>query len=224
MAAANDAIRPIRAFSLQGGNHTSCPFAVTRCAQRRRPAMPFAILVRRNSGAHHRLPRLTFRAYYAPKTGAGTPRWTLRAGCGASGWSDTSRPSRERDRPARPAGADCRRPRRCASTAGTRRRMPRPRCRRSPTRRRDGRRRRWRANGRSTALPIVSRRSISPRASACSRGATPCRSAASTAATASPRTPCPRDASRRRWSCRRGCRPYRRSDRLRARHRRRRWR
>jgi pimeloyl-ACP methyl ester carboxylesterase len=86
---------------------------------------------------------------------------------------------------------------------------------------RDGRRR-WRANGRSTALPIVSRRSISPRASACSRGATPCRGAASTAATASPRTPRPRDASRRRWSCRRGCRPYRRSDRLRARHRRRR--
>jgi hypothetical protein len=47
--------------------------------------------LRRLLRAHHRLPRVTFRAYYAPKTSAGTTRWKLGAGCGGSGWSDTSR-------------------------------------------------------------------------------------------------------------------------------------
>ena len=45
--------------------------------------MHFSTLVRRLLRAHHRLPRVIFRAYYAAKTSAGTRRWTLGAGCGA---------------------------------------------------------------------------------------------------------------------------------------------
>jgi hypothetical protein len=56
------------------------PFAVIRCDQRRGPMMDFATFVRRLRRAHHRLPRVIFRAYYAPKTSAGTTRWTLGAG------------------------------------------------------------------------------------------------------------------------------------------------
>jgi malate dehydrogenase (quinone) len=47
--------------------------------------------IRRLLRPHHRLPRVAFRAYYAPKKSPGTTRWTLGAGCGGSGCSDTSR-------------------------------------------------------------------------------------------------------------------------------------